>query len=66
MASPFVMVAERSYEHPGIAAPTDEQGTFCLPNLRISGTYTVLINYSNESKKLTMNINKDSVLKTPL
>ena len=60
------MIAEGSYEHPDIAAQTDEQGTFYLPNLRIPGTYTLLINYSNESKKLTVNINKDSVLKIPL
>jgi len=62
----IVMIAEGSYEHPDIAAQTDEQGTFYLPNLRIPGTYTLLINYSNESKKLTVNINKDSVLKIPL
>jgi len=62
----IVMIAEGSYEHPDIAAQTDEQGAFYLPNLRIPGTYTLLINYSNESKKLTVNINKDSVLKIPL
>ena len=62
----IVMIAEGSYEHPDIAAQTDEQGTFYLPDLRVPGTYTLLINYSNESKRLTVNITKDSVLKIPL
>lgn len=62
----IVMIAEGSYEHPDIAAQTDEQGIFYLPNLHLPGTYTLLINYSNESKRLTLNINKDSVLRIPL
>ena len=62
----IVMIAEGSYEHPDIAAQSDEQGTFYLPDLRVPVTYTLLINYSNESKRLTVNITKDSVLKIPL
>jgi hypothetical protein len=62
----IVMIAEGSYEHPDIAAQSDEQGTFYLPDIRVPGTYTLLINYSNESKRLTVNITKDSVLKIPL
>jgi hypothetical protein len=62
----IVMIAEGSYEHPDIAAQSDEQGTFYLPEIRVPGTYTLLINYSNESKRLTVNITKDSVLKIPL
>ena len=62
----IVMVAEGSYEHPDIAAQSDEEGAFYLPDLRVPGTYTLLINYSNESKRLTVNITKDSVLKIPL
>lgn len=62
----IVMIAEGSYEHPDIAAQTDDQGVFFLPNLQVPGTYTLLINYSNESKRLTVNITKDSVLRIPL
>ena len=62
----IVMIAEGSYEHPDIAAQSDEQGTFYLPEIRVPGTYTLLINYSNESKRLTVNITKDSVLRIPL
>src|SRR5687767_4908360 len=62
----IVMVAEGSYEHPDIAAQTDSQGNFYLPDLHVPGTYTLLINYSNESKRLTVNITKDSVLRIPL
>jgi hypothetical protein len=62
----IVMIAEGSYEHPDIAAQTDEQGNFSLPDLQVPGTYTLLINYSNESKRLTVNITKDSVLRIPL
>ena len=62
----IIMIAEGSYEHPDIAAQSDEQGTFYLPDIRVPGTYTLLINYSNESKRLTVNITKDSVLRIPL
>lgn len=62
----IVMIAEGSYEHPDIAAQSDEQGNFYLPNIKVPGTYTLLINYSNESKRLTVNITKDSVLRIPL
>jgi hypothetical protein len=30
----IVMIAEGSYEHPDIAAQSDEQGTFYLPDIR--------------------------------
>ena len=62
----IVMIAEGSYQHSDMAAQTDEQGNFSLPNLQVPGTYTLLINYSNESKRVTVNITKDSVLKIPL
>ncbi len=62
----IVMIAEGSYEHPDIAAQTDDQGNFSLPELQVPGTYTLLINYSNQSKRLTVNITKDSVLRIPL
>ena len=62
----IVMIAEGSYQHSDMAAQTDEQGNFSLPNIQIPGTYTLLINYSNASKRVTVNITKDSVLKIPL
>ena len=62
----IVMIAEGSHEHPDIASQSDEQGYFYLPNIQVPGTYTLLINYSNESKRLTVNITKDSVLRIPL
>ena len=62
----IVMIAEGSHEHPNIAAQSDEQGNFYLTNIQVPGTYTLLINYSNESKRLTVNITNDSVLRIPL
>lgn len=62
----IVMIAEGSYEHPDIAAQTDAQGNFSLPELQIPGTYTLLIKYGNESKRVTVNITKDSVLRIQL
>jgi hypothetical protein len=62
----IVMIAEGSYQHSDMAAQTDEQGNFSLPNLQVPGTYTLLINYSNESKRVTVNITKDSILRIPL
>ena len=62
----IVMIAAGNHEHPDIAAQSDDQGTFYLPDIQVPGTYTLLINYSNESKKLTVNLTKDSVLKIPL
>lgn len=62
----IVMIAEGSYQHSDMAAQTDEQGNFSLPNLQVPGTYTLLINYNNELKRVTVNITKDSILKIPL
>jgi hypothetical protein len=62
----IVMIAEGSHEHPDIAAQSDENGKFYLPEIHIPGTYTLLINYSNESKRVTVNITQDSVLRIPL
>jgi hypothetical protein len=60
------MIAEGSYQHSDMASQTDEQGNFSLPNIQVPGTYTLLINYNNNSKRVTLNITKDSVLKIPL
>lgn len=62
----IVMIAEGSYQHADMASQTDDQGNFSLPNIQVPGTYTLLINYNNESKRVTFNITKDSVLKIPL
>jgi uncharacterized membrane protein len=62
----IVMIAEGSYQHADMASQTDDQGNFSLPNIQVPGTYTLLINYNNESKRVTLNITKDSVLKIPL
>lgn len=62
----IVMIAEGSYQHSDMASQTDEQGNFSLSNIQVPGTYTLLINYNNESKRITLNITKDSVLKIPL
>jgi hypothetical protein len=62
----IIMIAEGNYQHSDMASQTDEQGNFSLPNIQVPGTYTLLINYSNESKRVTVHITKDSVLKIPL
>lgn len=62
----IVMIAEGSYEHQDIAAQSDEQGAFYLPEIRVPGTYTLLINYNNQLRKVTVNITNDSVLRIPL
>ena len=61
----MVMIAEGG-EHQDIASQSDAQGTFYLPEIQVPGTYTLLINYSNESRKITVNISKDSILKIAL
>jgi len=61
----MVMIAEGG-EHHDLASQTDAQGTFFLPEIQVPGTYTLLINYSHESKKVTVNISKDSILRIPL
>lgn len=62
----IVMIAEGSYQHSDMASQTDEQGNFSLPNIQVPGTYTLLINYGTGSKRVTLNITKDTVLKIPL
>jgi hypothetical protein len=61
----MVMIAEGG-EHHDIASQSDAQGTFFLPEIQVPGTYTLLINYSGESRKITVNITKDSILRIPL
>lgn len=61
----MVMIAEGG-EHHDIASQSDAQGTFFLPEIQVPGTYTLLINYSGQSRKVTVNITKDSILRIPL
>lgn len=62
----MVMIAGGPYEHPDIAAQSDEEGNFYLPDIQIPGTYTLLIHYNDQSKKVTISIGTDSTLKIPL
>lgn len=62
----IVMIAEGAYEHQDIAAQSDAQGSFYLPEIQVPGTYTLLINYSDQSRRITVNITTDSVLRIPL
>jgi hypothetical protein len=62
----MVMVADGAYEHPDIASLSDEHGTFYLSGIRVPGTYTLLINYNEQSKTVTLTITGDNVLKIPL
>src|SRR5688572_28921836 len=49
----MVMIAE-GFEHPDIASQSDEHGSFYLPAIRVPGTYTLLINYNEQSKTVTV------------
>lgn len=62
----MVMIADGTYEHPDIASQSDEQGSFFLPAIKVPGTYTLLINFNEQSKTVTVNITGDSVLRIPL
>gem|GEM_PF-1933611 len=62
----MVMIAEGTYEHQDIAAQSDAQGGFYLPEIQVPGTYTLLINYNDQSRRITVNITSDSVLRIPL
>jgi hypothetical protein len=62
----MVMIAEGTYEHQDIAAQSDAQGSFYLPEIKVPGTYTLLINYNDQSRRITVNITSDSVLRLPL
>jgi hypothetical protein len=57
-----VMITGGSYEHPGIAAQTDKEGVFYLPEVKLPATYYLLINYEDQSKNIEVHLNKDSVI----
>lgn len=62
----MVMIADGTYEHQDIASQSDAAGVFYLPEIRVPGTYTLLIHYNDQSKTVTVNITAGSVLKIPL
>lgn len=55
-----VMITEGTYEHPDIASQSDEQGIFYLPEIKIPGTYYLLIQREDQSKTIEVHLNKDS------
>ena len=58
----IVMITGGSYEHPDIASQSDEQGVFYLPEIKIPGTYNLLIRHDDQSKKIEVHLNRDSVI----
>ena len=58
----IVMITGGSYEHPDIAAQSDEQGVFYLPEIKVPGTYYLLIRYEDQSREIEVHLNKDSVI----
>ena len=60
----IIMITEGPYEHPDIAAQTNTDGVFYLPDLKLPGTYTLQINANNNTKTIQATIeNKDDILK---
>jgi hypothetical protein len=66
VAGAMVMITAGSYEHPDIAAQSDEQGVFFLPEIKIPGTYTLLIRYNDQAKTVRLTINNDHTIKIPV
>ena len=57
-----VMITGGSYEHHDIASQSDEEGIFYLPEIKVPGTYYLLIRYEDQSKEIEVHLNKDSVI----
>ena len=57
-----VMITGGSYEHDDIAAQSDDQGVFYLPEVKVPGTYDLLVRQGDQSKTLEVHLNKDSVI----
>jgi hypothetical protein len=55
-----VMITGGSYEHPDIASQSDDQGVFYLPEVKVPGTYYLLIQHNDQSKTIEVHLNKDS------
>lgn len=57
-----VMITGGSYEFPDIASQSDKEGVFYLPEVKVPGTYNLLIDHNNQSKNIEVHLNKDSVI----
>jgi hypothetical protein len=57
-----LMITEGSYAHSDIAAESDEQGVFYLPEVKVPGTYTLLVQHNDKSRNIEVHLNKDSVI----
>jgi hypothetical protein len=57
-----VTITGGSYEHPDTATQTDENGVFHLPEVKVPGTYDLLIHHADQSKNIEVHLNKDSVI----
>jgi hypothetical protein len=58
----IVMITGGSYEYPDIASQSDDQGVFYLPEIKIPGTYNLLIRRDDQTKTIEVHLNKDSVI----
>lgn len=58
----IVMITGGSYEYPDMASQTDEQGEFHLPEIKIPGTYNLLLRHGDQSKTIEVHLNRDSVI----
>jgi hypothetical protein len=61
----IVMIADGNYEHPDIAAQSDQQGAFYLPEVQVPGNYTLLVNYNGQSKKIPVHLSKENQVSIP-
>jgi hypothetical protein len=57
-----VMITGGSYEHPDIASQSDKEGVFYLSEVKVPGTYNLLIRYNDQSKTIEVHLNRDSVI----
>ncbi|OQP57642.1 hypothetical protein A3860_08400 [Niastella vici] len=58
----IVVITGGSYEHPDIASQSDEHGVFYLPEIKIPGTYNLLIRHGDQSKTIEVHLNRESVI----
>lgn len=58
----MVMITGGHYDHPDIASQSDEAGVFYLPDIKIPGTYTLLIRHGEQSKTVSVQVDADSIL----
>ena len=56
VAGATVMITGGSYEYPDIASQSDEEGVFYLPEIRLPGTYTLLIRHGSQSKSMSVQV----------